>query len=126
MMDRATTLLDPGPARRLLAAILTLVLLLPSLALAPPAGAAGCVVTSGEDSGTGTLRAALDTVANGGCAGGPVTFLPGLTEVRLNSLVRITRAMTVQGPGRDALTIRYTGVSAVSGLSSRSPAARRP
>src|SRR3954465_15994170 len=99
-----------------LALLLALALLAPLFALAPPSLAADpCMVTSGADSGAGTLRAAVDPVADGGCAGGTVTFAAGVAEVRLSSLVRIDRALTIQGPGVGALTLRYTGASSSGG-----------
>ena len=47
------------PHRLSLALVLALVLLGPLLALAPPARAAHCQVTNGDDFGDGSLRAAL-------------------------------------------------------------------
>jgi hypothetical protein len=46
-MMRMTILLQRNPARRVLAVLLVLTLLLPTLALAPPARAATCQVTKG-------------------------------------------------------------------------------
>src|SRR3954454_11736101 len=51
----------PVRSRGFLFIALTLALLLPTLVATPSAHAAGaCVVTSGADSGAGTLRAAID------------------------------------------------------------------
>src|SRR5262245_11358388 len=55
---------SPRPPRPLVALALALALTLPGLALAPPARAAACVVTSTADHGDNTLRAAIDNSDN--------------------------------------------------------------
>ncbi len=96
---------------RVRAALLTLALLLPALVGAPPvARAASCVVTDGGDSGANTLRGHL---ASPTCD--TITFAAGVTTVSVTTYLTIARAVTIQGPGAGALTIRHTGASAANG-----------
>jgi hypothetical protein len=98
-MTRATMTNLP---RRLLVALLALALLVPSLALMPPAvRAAACAVTSTADSGANTLRAAL---LDGNCSA--ITISATGTIALATPLPNIARPLTIQGPGRDSLTIQ--------------------
>src|SRR5690349_13816375 len=97
------------PASRLLTILLALALLLPTMALAPPGAlAATCQVKNGNDSGAGSLRAALSRALEYtglGCE--TITFAPGVTEVRLTSWVPIRYGVTINGNGMDKTTLRY-------------------
>lgn len=104
------------PARRLLAVLLALLILLPALALAPPASAANCVVSTASNGGTGSLRAALDRTNNfagQGCE--TISFAPDITGVVVDSYLTINRPVIIQGPGRDVLRIRYRLAASPSG-----------
>ena len=70
---------------------------------ASPASATTIVVTSGADSGAGTLRAALAS-AN---AGDVITFDPSVSVVELTTArLTITTSVTITGSGTNALTVR--------------------
>ncbi len=82
-----TPVTSPRPARTLA--------LLAALALAGPLHAATLTVTTGADSGPGSLRQALTAAA----AGDVITF-SGVTEVKLGSQLEISaQNLTVNGPG---------------------------
>jgi len=60
-------------------------------------------VTSGADSGAGSLRAALASAANGDT----ITFSSDLTEVVLTSAqLDVATGVTIAGPGADVLTVK--------------------
>lgn len=60
------------------------------------------VVTTNANSGPGSLRAVIASVA----AGATVTFAPSVVSpITLTSSIAIPRAITIQGPGAGALTI---------------------
>ena len=60
-------------------------------------------VTNGNDSGSGSLRAALSGAANGDT----INFDSSVTEVVLTSAqLSITTGVTISGPGADALTVK--------------------
>jgi predicted outer membrane repeat protein len=115
-MMRTTILMQHNPARRVLAALLVLTLLLPTLALAPPAQAATCQVTNGNNSGDGSLRAALarsGNFAGQGCE--TITFAFGIYDIQVTSFLTINRPVTIQGAGIDLTSIRHTGAGAFTG-----------
>jgi hypothetical protein len=91
--------------RAFLALLLALALLAPTLALTPAARAAACVVTVATDDilhpPGGSLRQKL---ADNACT--TITFQPGLGTITLAGTLPIYRAVTVTGPGKDALTIQ--------------------
>ncbi|MBN8279839.1 MAG: hypothetical protein J0M16_04455 [Gammaproteobacteria bacterium] len=61
------------------------------------------VVTSGSDSGPGTLRDVISSV----CAGTNISFAPAVTDVVLTtSELTLNRSMTITGPGAHVLTIQ--------------------
>jgi hypothetical protein len=87
------------PIRTLVSAILFLFLL--SMVCAP-AGAATLTVINTQDSGAGSLRAALASAASGDT----IVFAPGVTgSVALLSTLSITQPVTIQGPGVANLTL---------------------
>jgi len=102
--------------QRLLVALLALALLLPALAAAPPAARADtpCQVTNGNDTGAGSLRAALGNT-DGFANCDTITFAPGVTQVAVATYLTIARAVTLQGPGAGALTIRHSGAASSQG-----------
>jgi hypothetical protein len=69
--------------------------------------AVGHVVTSGADSGTGSLRAAIAASASGDL----ITFASSVTRVQLASEIDIAIPLTIQGPGASSLTIDGGGSS---------------
>lgn len=70
--------------------------------LASPASASTIVVTSGADSGAGSLRAALASAV----AGDVITFAPSVTDIELTSAqLTITTGVTITGPGAASLTV---------------------
>jgi predicted outer membrane repeat protein len=72
-----------------------------TLALNVAVSTAG-VVTTNADSGSGSLRAAIAAVP----AGATVTFAPSVTGlIRLNTTIRVSRAIIIQGPGAGVITI---------------------
>lgn len=72
-----------------------------TLALNVAVSTAG-VVTTNADSGSGSLRAAIAAVP----AGATVTFAPSVTGlIRLNTTIRVSRSIIIQGPGAGALTV---------------------
>ena len=73
---------------------LRLAAVLAALALAGPLYAAPLTVTTGADSGPGSLRQALTAAA----AGDVITF-SGVTEVKLDSQLKITKNITINGAG---------------------------
>lgn len=66
---------------------------------------ATAVVTSSADSGAGTLR----DVINSPCVGQTVTFDPSVTSISLATELLIQKAITINGPGADHLTIHGNG-----------------
>ncbi|MBU6338266.1 MAG: hypothetical protein KGR19_10720 [Acidobacteria bacterium] len=67
------------------------------------AQAATITVTNGNDSGAGSLRAALAGAGNGDT----INFDPSVTEVVLTSAqLAVTTGVTISGPGSDVLTVR--------------------
>src|SRR5262245_19124749 len=90
--------------RASLALLFALALLAPTLALTPPARADDCIVTDSGDSTSGlTLRNRL----GGACP--TITFQPGLGTITVQSTLLVDHAVTIQGPGEDALTIQGQG-----------------
>lgn len=86
-----------------LAASLTLIVSASIALLANPASAATIVVTSGADSGAGTLRDALASAVNGDV----ITFDPSVSDVELTTArLDITTGVSIVGPGAGSLTIR--------------------
>jgi len=74
-----------------------------ALAAASAAQAATITVTSGGDSGAGTLRAALASASNGDT----INFDPSVTEVVLTSAqLSVSTGVTISGPGADVFTVR--------------------
>jgi CSLREA domain-containing protein len=71
---------------------------------------ASVIVTSNADSGANTLREAIDT---GVCAGGTITFDPGVTSITLVTELTIAKNMTINGPGAGSLTISGNNVTRV-------------
>ena len=69
------------------------------------------VVSTTEDCGAGSLRAAVESVA----AGGAITFAPGLagTIALTNGDLLIDRPMTLAGPGADVIAISAGGNSRI-------------
>jgi len=59
------------------------------------------IVANGNDSGTGSLRQVLLDV----CPGGTIGFQPGLSAINLLSGITIDKAVTINGPGANVLTI---------------------
>jgi len=100
MSDRAVVVL-----RGLLIAV-TLVLAVPALAQA-----ATITVTSPNDSGAGSLRAAITASASGGT----IDFDPAQTgpTITLSSALTIPKSLTITGPGAGALTISGNNASRV-------------
>jgi predicted outer membrane repeat protein len=91
--------------RRFAVSILTSFLVAGALvfAISGPASAATITVTSGADSGPGTLRAAVAAAG----AGDTIVFSPTLTIVELTSAeIVITQSVSIVGPGADILTVR--------------------
>lgn len=71
---------------------------------------ASFVVTSGADSGAGTLR----DFVNNACVGITVTFDPGVSLVTLTSGdLAITKAITINGPGANLLAVSGNNLSRV-------------
>lgn len=69
---------------------------------ASPANAATLVVTTGTNSGAGSLREALSNAVNGDT----ITFASNVTDITLTSaLPTVTVGLTITGPGADILTI---------------------
>lgn len=67
------------------------------------AQAATITVTNGNDSGAGSLRAALASAANGDT----INFDSSVTEVVLTSAkLDVTTGVTISGPGADLLTVK--------------------
>src|SRR6187200_1669864 len=69
-------------------------------------------VTTLDDSGTGSLRAAIeDANANGG---GTISFAPGLTGTigLASDLPEITESVTITGPGATSVTVDANGFRA--------------
>ncbi len=63
---------------------------------------AEAVVTTNADTGVGSLRAVIGAVR----PGATVTFAPSVVSpIRLNSTIRVTNPIIIQGPGADVLTI---------------------
>lgn len=88
---------------RLLARGLVATAVLAAPALVPlPAGAATLVVTTGADSGPGSLRAVVESAV----AGDTVTFGAGVSEVGLDTSVALDGGITIDGGG--TVTIRLT------------------
>jgi len=86
-----------------LAASITIIISASIALLANPASATTIVVSSGADSGAGTLRAALAS-AN---AGDVITFDPSVSVVELTTgRLDITTSVTITGSGTDSLTVR--------------------
>ncbi len=85
---------------------LAIIVLLGGLAVGEvlPAHGATITVTSGADSGAGTLRAALASASSGDT----ITFDPSVTTVELTSasLSIASTSITIQGPGANLLTVR--------------------
>src|SRR3954447_10129536 len=91
--------------RAVLALLLALALLAPTLALTPPARAATCEVTVPTDDAVLALDGSLrQKLADNACP--TITFQPGLGTITLAGTLYITRAVTVTGLGKDALTIQ--------------------
>ncbi len=68
-----------------------------------PVHAATITVTSGGDSGSGTLRAALAAASSGDT----ITFAPSVTDIELTSgELSVSTGVTITGPGADVLTVR--------------------
>src|ERR671929_1202619 len=79
------------------------VLLLAALAL--PAAAATLNVTTLNDSGAGSLRAAI-AAANATPGADTITFQAGLTgTITLTSALQISQSVTIDGPGSSVLTL---------------------
>jgi hypothetical protein len=75
------------------------------LALAFPAAAATFNVTNLNDSGAGSLRAAIAS-ANATLGADTITFQAGLTgTITLSSALEVEESLTINGPGSNMLTI---------------------
>jgi hypothetical protein len=81
----------------------------PTLLFAQPRSE-GCEVTSGADSGPGTLREKVEQFT---CE--TVTFQPFLFQINLSMRLEIRRDVTIQGSGMATLTISYAGPAAATG-----------
>src|SRR4051795_8355327 len=90
--------------RATLALLLALTLALVCFRPTPALAVDFCVVTHNGATGAIDLTYALADTA---CP--VVTFAPGVTDVTDSSRFQIARSVTIQGPGRDVLTIRHTG-----------------
>ncbi len=80
-----------------------------TLASSSAGAAVNDTVTTLDDSGTGSLRAAIeDANANGG---GTISFAPGLTGTipLASDLPAITESVTITGPGAAAVTVDANG-----------------
>ena len=92
-------------SRRIGTALVAVTLLagLVIIATGGSASAATLTVTSGADSGAGTLR---DVVASAS-AGDIIEFAPSVTTVELTTAqIEITQSISIVGPGADVLTVR--------------------
>lgn len=84
-----------------------------TLMLAAAAHAASYTVSNKNDSGTGSLRAAITSV-NGDSSADTITFAPAVTgTINLQTpLPSITNSVTITGPGAGKLTISGSGIGA--------------
>lgn len=95
-------------ARRFAAPLLALALALGAVLLTPgPAVAATLTVTSGGDTGPGTLREAIGMSG----PGDEIRFDPSLTTITVSSSIVVPHGITIAGPGSGALTIAASGSS---------------
>lgn len=91
---------------RRIATALATTLLLAGIMIAATGGSASAAtitVTSGADSGAGSLRAAIASASDGDI----IQFDPSVTTVELTTAeIEITQSISIEGPGADVLTVR--------------------
>src|SRR5215212_9714490 len=96
--------------RGFLALLIALALALGGLQITPARAADPCQVAYNGDTGGQALTYALVNLA---CA--TITFAPNVTDVTGSSWFQANRNVTIQGRGRDVLTIRHVGAASASG-----------